>query len=432
MSNNTERKRVTVVGGGVVGTCCAYFLQRAGHSVTLVDRGGFGQGTSWGNAGIIADYERIPFNNFGFVRQVPHMLAINDGCVSFVYTKHLLTTSLAFCLRFLRCCTPSVSAHSADVMTALHNQAGPAWDEVLTEFPASKVSSMMGSQIIQVADKSHWPGLKSFTLERRERGSELSPSENLTELRSLDPALSVSGNFTSLHGAAVAHGARFFKNPSQLVADISEVIQHRYKGTLLQAEVIDVKEGNVTVRSKDGKVSTIEGDIVVLAVGPFGLELLPRIGEAKAPMDVERGYSIAFRGEGAEGFTSAVGWTPHKFYFTPMEDHLRVAGIVEFGGLGPKNEARLDWLERKARAQVPSLPPRDKASDWVGYRPSLPDAVPVISWSKNNPQALHCYGHGHFGLTQGAITGKLVESMVAGKPLFDTTPFALDRFMTFL
>src|SRR4030095_6483391 len=120
-----------------------------------------------------------------------------------------------------------------------------------------------------------------------------------------------------------------------------------------------------------------------------------------------------------EGYFSAV----------PMADGIRLAGTVEFGGLElPPNPDRWTTMTTRARRLFPGL--REEArSTWMGFRPSMPDSLPVIGRSSRSPRIYFAFGHGHLGLTLGPITGLMIADVVAGRtPTVDLAPYAIERF----
>jgi D-amino-acid dehydrogenase len=118
-----------------------------------------------------------------------------------------------------------------------------------------------------------------------------------------------------------------------------------------------------------------------------------------------------------------------KFYATPMETGLRIAGTVEIAGVDAEpNFERARALLEHGRNLYPGLK-TDGAIEWSGCRPSLPDSLPVIGRSPRHDNVYYAFGHGHLGLTEGGFTGKLIAEQIAGKPTsIDLTPYRADRF----
>jgi D-amino-acid dehydrogenase len=120
-----------------------------------------------------------------------------------------------------------------------------------------------------------------------------------------------------------------------------------------------------------------------------------------------------------------------KFVATPMEGRLRLAGIVEFGGLSaPPSKAPLALLEKNIRAAIPGITWKNK-TEWMGHRPAPADSIPIIGQSPTIRGAFLGFGHHHVGLTSGPKTGRMVAQLIAGRtPNFDTAPYSPSRFQS--
>jgi D-amino-acid dehydrogenase len=153
----------------------------------------------------------------------------------------------------------------------------------------------------------------------------------------------------------------------------------------------------------------VDAHTVVLAAGAWSRSLA-RQGGANVPLDTERGYHIEFA-MAACPIKRPVSPVDLGFYITPMEGRLRVAGTVELGGLSaPLNPNRIALLERGVRKLFPNLGPIQ--TQWLGFRPSLPDSLPVIGPSRRHPNLIHAFGHGHLGMTLAAVTSRIVASLI--------------------
>ncbi|MCX8507757.1 MAG: FAD-dependent oxidoreductase, partial [Rhodobacteraceae bacterium] len=131
------------------------------------------------------------------------------------------------------------------------------------------------------------------------------------------------------------------------------------------------------------------------------------------PLDTERGYRLEWDMVQPR-LSRPVCPTARGFYLCPMQGRLRVAGTVELGGLAaPPSPHRLSRLEEGARAIFPDLPAPDRR--WMGFRPSVPDSLPIIGPSRAGAEVIHAYGHGHIGLTLAPLTAALVVLCLAGK-----------------
>ncbi|OYU18979.1 MAG: hypothetical protein CFE34_07715 [Rhodobacteraceae bacterium PARR1] len=164
----------------------------------------------------------------------------------------------------------------------------------------------------------------------------------------------------------------------------------------------------------------------MLAAGAHSRALALQAGD-KVPLDTERGYHVEWDMPDPR-LTRPTCPTTRGFYLCPMQGRLRVAGTVELGGLtAPPSPHRIAKLVKGARAIFPDLGAPSR--EWMGFRPSIPDSVPVIGPSSGGADVIHAYGHGHIGLTLAPITARLVTALVTGRaPELDLTPYLPTRF----
>ena len=167
-------------------------------------------------------------------------------------------------------------------------------------------------------------------------------------------------------------------------------------------------------------------DKAVIACGAFSKKLTDQMGE-KIPLDTERGYHVHFKGHD-HLLSRPVIFLNRGFGITPMEQGLRVVGTVEFGGLdNPLSKKRILNLVNNAKYLFPEL--SEHHDEWLGFRPSLPDFLPVIGQSKNYKNLFYAFGHHHLGWTLGAITGKIIAGILAEENTnLNLTPYSSLRF----
>ncbi|MES1150404.1 MAG: FAD-binding oxidoreductase, partial [Dongia sp.] len=198
-------------------------------------------------------------------------------------------------------------------------------------------------------------------------------------------------------------------------------------GTIAKARVTGFElaaSGPTAVKTETGRIAC---DGVVVAAGAWSKRLTAMLGH-KVPLDTERGYHVTLPQPGKMPRMPLYSGD-HSFAVTPLEIGLRFAGTVELGGLDlPPNYARAEILMKHGRRMFGDLDEKGR-SDWMGFRPSMPDSLPVIGRGKRYANTYFAYGHGHLGLTLGPITGKLIADLVAGRDSgVDLTPFRIDRF----
>ena len=217
-----------------------------------------------------------------------------------------------------------------------------------------------------------------------------------TQLRELEPTLGPAAGF----GVRLPnHG--FIRNPGRLVSLLAESFT-REGGKYLRRTVEDIEMGPEGPRALLTAEGRIPVDYLVIAAGAWSGKLAARLG-TKVPLESERGYHVILTDPGISprhSMSDASG----KFVITPMEMGLRLAGLVEFGGLeAAPDYARARTLIGHAKRLFPGI--RTEAhEEWMGHRPSLPDSLPVIGPSPRAPEVVYAFGHGHYGLTQSAGT----------------------------
>ena len=168
------------------------------------------------------------------------------------------------------------------------------------------------------------------------------------------------------------------------------------------------------------------GSKLVVAAGAWSHHWARGFGD-RVPLETERGYNTTLP-HGAWDLRRQLTFVSHGFVVTPLANGLRVGGAVELGGLKrPPNFARSKAMLAKAAQFLPGLCTTG-GREWMGYRPSLPDSLPVIGRSRA-PGVFYAFGHGHLGLTQAAATGRLMRELVLGQEVsIDLSPFSAQRF----
>jgi D-amino-acid dehydrogenase len=213
-------------------------------------------------------------------------------------------------------------------------------------------------------------------------------------------------------------------DPYRLTVALSEDFVAR-GGTILRGDVRTGigQDGRPEVTADTGPIVF---DRLVIAAGAWSRTLLRGLGD-DAPLDTERGYHVMLTND--INLRIPLLCADHKFSMTPMTEGVRLAGTVEFAGLeAPPNPKRWDIMAERARALLPGLKPEPR-STWMGFRPSMPDSLPVIGPSSHHPNVYYAFGHGHLGLTLGAVTGRIIADLIAGRPpAFALAPYHINRF----
>ncbi|NIA67002.1 FAD-dependent oxidoreductase [Pelagibius litoralis] len=412
-----ETGPIVVVGAGIVGVCCALYLLRDGHQVTLLDRGAPGEGTSFGNGSIITEEAVVPVQTPGIARKVPGMLMDPLGPLAIRW--RYLPKLAPWLLQFVRASSPDRVEEVSIALQALLSGARTAYDPLV---------GMGGLQ--DMIQRSGWlsvyeteAGFQSYEplleLQRR-RGVEFDvlPAE---ELRQLEPSL-----------APIFERGVFYPNVSHTVDNFRFVQElattfARSGGQIRRERVVgfDQVEGSVTaVLTEAGRVDC---RAVVIAAGAWSKNLTAMLG-SRPPLDTERGYHLTLPHPGVSPRLPIYS-TERGFVCTPLEQGLRIAGTVELGGLNAApNWRRAEVLYENANRWFPGLDRREETR-WMGFRPSMPDSLPVIGPAPHHKNALFAFGHGHCGLSLAARTGALIAALVEGRdPGVDMAPYRADRF----
>ncbi len=410
-------KDVIVIGAGIVGVCCALSLLRDGHQVTLIDSRGPGEGTSFGNGSVLAVDSVVPVQTPGILWKVPGMLRDPLGPLALRWSY--LPRLAPWLLRFVAASSPRRVEQASRALAGLLDGAIEAYGPLIEMAGAQDMLRRSGWVCVYESEAGYERAVPMIDLQRR-RGVAIEVL-GAEELHQLEPALAPIFPRAVFY-PNVAHTVNNFR----LVQVLAEAFQ-RHGGTLRREEARNFEFGDMGPRA----VLTDQGrracGAVVVAAGAWSKPLAARLG-SRPPLDTERGYHVHLP-EPEVMPRLPVYSTERAFVCTPLEHGLRLAGTVELGGLkAPPDWRRADVLLRHARRWLPGLAD-EGASRWMGFRPSMPDSVPVISASPHHANAFFAFGHGHGGLGMGARTGRLIADLVAGKdPGLDMAPFRVDRF----
>ena len=416
MSTN-EKNPVVVIGAGIVGVCCALYLLREGHRVLLVDKGEPGEGTSFGNGSIVTEEAVVPVQTPGIVRQVPGMLA--DPLSPLAIRWSYLPRIAPWLLHFVRASSPERVEEISIALRHLLRGAMAAYDPLLEAAGIRDMIRRSGWVSVYETEAGFQSYQPKLELQRR-RGVKLEVLE-AEELRQLEPSLAPIFR-RGVFYPDVAHTVNNFRFVQELATAFV-----RLGGEIGQQAVVGFEQSDGRVTSVVTEAGIIACSGVVIAAGAWSKVLTAMLG-SRPPLDTERGYHLTLPNSGVE-LRLPIYSTERGFVCTPLETGLRLAGTVELGGLEAQpNWQRAEVLYRNASRWFPGLDRRDE-SRWMGYRPSMPDSVPVISRAPHHRNAIFAFGHGHIGLSLGARTGALVSDLFAGRdPGIDMTPYRVDRF----
>ena len=412
-----EKKiKVGIIGAGIQGVCTGLFLQKKGYSVTLFDRDDPGSAAaSYGNAGHFSPYASVPVNRPDILIDVPAMLLSSNGPLALKW--NYVPKMIPWFLKFFKNCSKKNMMHTAKYMHQILDLALPAYDELFEDVDISDLVENKGIMYI-------WndQNLKSRELEiniRNEIGAE-QQLLNKHEIHDLEPKIK-----NIYHAGVFYKKARHAKNPGKIWVRLFENFLKK-GGKFLRLDIKDLNfdESKPVIRSETQRFIF---DKLVIACGAFSKKLTDKLHE-NIPLDTERGYHIHFK-DCEHLISRPVVFQNRGFGMTPMEQGLRVVGTVEFGGLKNKlSKGRIKNLVNNAKYLLDGLPEHHE-DEWLGFRPTLPDYLPVIGSSKNYSNVYYSFGHHHLGWTLGAISGKIISKMISEeKTNLDLEPYSSLRF----
>ena len=410
-----SRFSVGVIGAGIQGVCISLYLIKKGYKVTLFDRDEPGNSASYGNAGHFSPYASVPINRPDILVDIPAMILSSTGPLALKW--NYIPKMIPWFLKFIRNCTKKRMLHTAKYMHQILDLALPAYDELFQDIDVSGLVESKG--IIYFWTKKD---LKCRELEINIR-KELGVKQQLLtahEIHDLEPNIN-----RIYHGGVLYPNARHTRNPKKILIKLFDLFLK--KGGSFKKQSIETilfsADDKPTLKSNSNSYNF---DKIVIACGAFSKKFTDQASE-KIPLDTERGYHVHFKDKD-HLLSRPVIFLNRGFAITPMEQGLRVVGTVEFGGLkNPLNKKRILNLVNNAKYLFPELSTHH--DEWLGFRPSLPDFLPVMGPSKKYKNLFYSFGHHHLGWTLGAISGKIVAGMIAGENTnLDLSPYSSLRF----
>lgn len=413
----SDAKTVAIIGAGIVGVSTAIQLQRDGHQVILIDREGPGEGTSHGNGGILASCSIVPVTVPGLMLKAPKMLFspnqplfLKWGYLPRMipwlmrYMSHANTKDVE---RIAAALTPIVGDSLNDHQALAAGTGAEKW------ITPSDYMFLYDDRAHFESDAFGW-GLRrkhGFTWEELEGDAFHEEAPLYTQ---------------DLNFAAKLSNHGHIKDPGQYVKDLAAYVE-RQGGRIIKAAVEDIARENGQVTGVRAGGETIPCDTAVVTAGVWSGPLADKLG-ISVPLESERGYHLELWEPSAMP-ACPVMVASAKCVITPLEGRIRMAGIVEFGGLdAAPSKAAFDLLRRNVRKTMPGLTWKEEV-EWMGHRPAPTDSIPIIGEAPGIKGAYMGFGHHHIGLTGGPKTGRLLAQMITGRtPNADVGVYAPSRF----
>jgi D-hydroxyproline dehydrogenase len=406
---------VAIVGAGIIGLAVAFRLVAEGREVLVVDPNEPGSGSSYGNAGAIAPYGCAPIGNPDVLRTLPSLLFASDSPLAI--RPAALPTLLPWLSRFVWQSMPARARRNGHALAGLLKDAIPTWRDLAMQAGVSDIFRHEGC--LYFYREKMPPGNSEWAARLRDELGVRHDRLTSAEVAKLEPALPPAA------GGVFFPDAAHIVDPGALTRGLAAAAESR--GASFRRSRVEQLEprngGHITLTCRD---LVVDARTVVLAAGAWS-RALARQGGENVPLDTERGYHIEFAMETCP-IRRPVSPVDLGFYITPMEGRLRVAGTVELGGLSaPLDPNRIAVLERGVRKLFPNLGPAQ--TQWLGFRPSLPDSLPVIGPSRSYPNIINAFGHGHLGMTLAGVTSGIVASLIENRnDVSNFSAFRPDRF----
>ncbi len=419
------QQKVIVLGAGMVGTCTALALQRAGAQVTLIDRKDPGRETSYGNAGILARSSLIPLNNPGLWKSLPHFAMNKTAAIR--YDPQFLLRHLPWLFQFLSNARPARCLETATALNQLVTYSIQAHLSFMQEFGLTDHLSDKGWVHLYRAEK----GFTASQANRDIMTAHDVPFEILDadDIQNLEPCLA-----PIFKRAVWIKGSYSVNNPGAIVSAYARAFSAA-GGDIKRAEAstLSETETGVSLTCRDGHHFAAEK--VVICTGPWAKPFLEANGYS-VRMAYERGYHRHFSGATNDATTqsSSLGRpiydTSGGYVLAPMQAGLRMTTGVELADQNaPENWQQLKQAEQAARQAI-DLGHRADDQTWMGSRPTFPDSRPVIGWAPGSRKIALGFGHQHIGFMSGTGTGRILSDLVMGRDCaLDPSPFDPNRFI---
>jgi glycine/D-amino acid oxidase-like deaminating enzyme len=407
-----------IIGAGVIGAATALALQNDGHDVTLIDRCAPCSGASFGNAGAIINGSCAPTAMPGILLDALRLMARPDSPISIrpAYFHKILPWLSRFILQSRR----SAVNNNARNLHALSQHAVASWQNLVER-----------TELASLFKSTGW--LKVYESERSFAGTQMArdlldtlgtPYDVLdtSQIHDLEPNLAPI--FT--HGL-YQKDSLSISNPERLVTGMVDLFTTRGgKYRQFAVDHISIETNEIKLIGHSESLHTKK---VVLAVGSWSRNLASQLGD-NVPLEAERGYHLILPESTQTLLSRPVLNGEKSFVLSPMETGLRMTALSELGGLEiPANYGNIRKLLPHAKRMLPAMDTQEE-SVWMGFRPSLPDSLPVLGFSGKSKNIIYAFGHQHLGITLAAISARIVADLFANRePSVPIAPYRPNRFV---
>jgi D-amino-acid dehydrogenase len=411
------RTDAIVLGAGIVGVSVALHLVKRGLAVTLVDRGELGRGTSYGNTGIIEANTLFPA---AFPTSLKSLISIAlKRAPEANYHVSFLARIMPWLLAFRRNSTPERLIATMRAMRPLFGRALAEHESLMLEAGARRYLRHTGWLKLYRSDRSF-----AGTARERALATELGLPVRVMDVdaaRAMEPALA-----PVFRHAVFWEDAASVTNPLAVTRAYAALFARR-GGVTVTGDARSLHRHGARWRVETAQ-GPIDADTAVVTLGPWAPDLLVPLG-IKLPLAVKRGYHRHFGRRGNASLARPVLDADNGYCIAPMDQGIRITTGAEFAARdAASTPVQLDRLLPAARDLFP-LGDAIENKPWIGARPCFADSRPVIGRAPGRSGLWLAYGHGHWGLTLGPATGRLIAEMMTGAvPFCDPAPYGAERF----
>jgi len=405
-----SQQKILVIGAGIVGLSTAYYLQSSKYQVTLVDYQLPGSGTSRGHASMIANYGVPGINQPQVWFQLPRYLISSNSPIAIKWSKIL---NLApWLIEFLKNCNNSSMYSTAHHTASLLKNSLSVYQDLLSDIDGTKFLTHQGVLYVCIDEKQQ-PSKKQIEIRAQHNIEQVKLSR--FEIKELEPNLS-----SKVQGGWFFPKAHHILDPDAILKKLFHAFSNK-GGILLKDEIHLIENINEKISIKDQKY-----DGIVVCTGAFSKNLVKQIEGKFIPLETERGYHVEFPNT-TQLLNRPVSLVESGIYLTPLDKRIRAAGTVELADLNPQlSKSRVDYIVKDARRLLPAL--KDYQNPWLGFRPTLPDCLPIISQSPKFKNVYYAFGHNHLGWTLGPITGKMITDLISRNTEINKA-FSIERYL---
>ncbi|MHC1550273.1 NAD(P)/FAD-dependent oxidoreductase [Phyllobacterium sp. K27] len=408
---------VMVLGAGVIGISTALYLQQRGKKVVVIDRCEPGRETSYGNAGFIEASAVLPHP---FPKGLRNLVRLALNRSNGVRTDYLfLPRILPWLLAYKTASREVGLAKIGPSFRALISASLPCYRELIANAQATDLLVEDGwlelcrtntelQEADRVADQARGFGVRAHKIAAQ-------------ELESMEPAL-----IDRFAGAIHWQDTVRISDPGGLIQRFAKHFLSQ-DGFIAKGDALDLHQAGTEWHLTAGDVC-FSAPHVVVALGPWSGTLAKQLGY-RIPLIAKRGYHQHFENTSSPPLKHAVYVRDQQCLIVPTVQGVRVLTGVELAPFdAPPAFSQIDKMVQCAQNTV-ALGKQMETSPWLGARPCLPDMLPVIGPALRHPGLWFAFGHGHYGFTQGPVTGRLIADLITGeRPLLPVEPYAADRF----